>query len=440
MTESNDCPFEGVDFFSDDTLIDDPYPYFEFLREEKGPVWTEPQYGVAIVTGHTEAMEVLRDHDTFSSCNSPTGPFPGLPVAPEGDDATPLIDEYRDQLPMHEFMVTMDPPLHSELRGLIRGLFTPRRLKENEDFMWRLADEQLDEFLPSGHCEFVDQYAAPYTSVVIADLLGVPDEDRSRFRQLFDKQLMAEVSEEQQILADNPLAYIEDAFTGYIEDRRATPRSDVLTHLALAMYSDGSVPEVASLAREASFVFAAGQETTVRLLAFAIRHLAEHQDVQQRLREDRGLIPEFVEEMLRLESPIKAYFRMARRTTTLGGTTIPAGTSVMLLPGAANRDPRQFVEPGTVALDRANAREQLAFSRGVHSCLGQPLARSEARITLERVLDRMPEFQVAEEHHGTPGARSWEYLPTWIFRGLSSIHLTFRTQMAVTGSWQSPSV
>ncbi len=425
MTESENCPFEGVDFFSDETLIDDPYPYFEFLRDQKGPVWLEPEYGVAMVTGHAEAMAVLRDPDAFSSCNAPTGPFPGLPVAPEGDDATSVIDEYRDQLPMHEFMVTMDPPQHSELRGLLRGLFTPRRLKENEDFMWSLADDQFDEFLSDGQCEFVEQYAAPYTSVVIADLLGVPEEDRRAFRRLFDKQMMAEVSEEQQILADNPLAYIEEAFTGYINDRRETPRSDVLTHLALAKYSDGSVPDVTALAREASFVFAAGQETTVRLLAFAIRHLAEHQDVQRRLRDDRELIPEFVEEMLRLESPIKAYFRMARRTTTLGGVHIPAGTSVMLLPGAANRDPRQFTDPDALALDRRNVREQLAFSRGVHSCLGQPLARSEGRITLERLLDRMPEFHVAEEYHGTPDARTWEYLATWIFRGLTAVHITF---------------
>jgi cytochrome P450 len=428
MTEPEECPFEGVDFFSDNSLIDDPYPYFDFLREQKGPVWIEPQNNVAIVSGHAEAMAVLRDHETFSSCNAPTGPFPGLPVAPEGDDATSLIEEYRDQLPMYEFMVTMDPPAHSEYRGLMRGLFTPRRLKENEDFMWRLADQQLDQFISKGQCEFVEAYAAPFTSLVIADLLGMPEEDRGRFRELFDKQMMAEVSEEQQILADNPLSYIQDAFKGYMRDRRAEPRSDVLTHLALAKFSDGSEPEIDALAREASFVFAAGQETTVRLLAFAIRHLAEHQDVQQRLRDDRDLIPDFVEEMLRLEAPIKAYFRMARHTTSLGGVRIPAGTSVMLLPGAANRDPRQFADPNDFALTRGNVREQLAFSRGAHSCLGQPLARSETRITLERILDRMDKIEVRESEHGSPGSRQWEYLPTWIFRGLSAIHISFQTR------------
>jgi cytochrome P450 len=325
MSERGECPYEGVDFFSDGSLIEDPYPYFDFLRKEKGPVWIEPQYGVAIVTGHPEAMTVLRDPDTFSSCNAPTGPFPGFPVAPEGDDATAVIEEYREQLPMHEFMVTMDPPQHSEYRGLMRGLFTPRRLQENEGFMWHLADQLLDEFLCKGQCEFVVDYAIPFTSLVITDILGVPEADRTQFRKLFAKLDIAELSEDQHILADNPLAYIEDAFKGYVEDRRETPRQDVLTHLALARFSDDSVPDVAALAREASFVFAAGQETTVRLLAFAMRHLAEHADVQERLRSQRELIPEFIEEILRLESPIKAYFRMARRTIgTLDSSGKPA--------------------------------------------------------------------------------------------------------------------
>ena len=434
MLEHADPSFEGVDFFSDNSLIDDPYPYFEFLRESKGPVWIEPQYGVAMVTGHVEAMAVLRDYDTYSSCNAPTGPFPGLPVAVDGDDATPAIEQYRDQLPMHEFMVTMDPPAHNEYRGLMRGLFTPRRLKENEEFMWRLADQQLDEFLFRGSCEFVGDYATPYTSLVIADLLGVPEEDRARIRQMFDNQTMAEVGEDQTVLAENPLSYIEESFKSYVLDRRANPRNDVLTHLALAKFSDGSVPEVDAVAREASFVFAAGQETTVRLLAVAMRQLAENSELQERLCEQRELIPDFVEEMLRLESPIKAYFRMARRTTALGGVRIPAGTSVMLLPGAANRDPEQFECPDDVNLGRVNVREQMAFSRGVHSCLGQPLARSEGRITIERVLDRMSEIEVMESQHGPAGLRQWDYAPNWIFRALNSIYVTFRSTGSVSMS------
>ncbi len=116
---------------------------------------------------------------------------------------------------------------------------------------------------------------------------------------------------------------------------------------------------------------------------------------------------------------------MARRTTTLGGVVIPAGMSVMLLNGAANRDPRRFECPHEVQVDRRNARDQLAFSRGAHSCLGQSLARAESRVTVERVLDRMADIRIDEAHHGPAGARRWEYLPTWLFRGLSELHLEF---------------
>ena len=180
--------------------------------------------------------------------------------------------------------------------------------------------------------------------MVIADLLGVPDEDMPRFREYFAAQL-EDVGDNTTAMVENPLAFFHDSFAGYIEERRRQPRADVLTHLAEATFADGSQPDVDTLARESAFVFAAGQETTVRLLTFSLRYLAEHPDVQERLRHERELIPTFVEEMLRLESPIKAHFRLARRTTTVGGVRIAAGMTVMLVNGAANRDPRHFEEP-----------------------------------------------------------------------------------------------
>lgn len=420
--------YEGVDFFTDESLFDDPYPYFDYLRSEKGPVWIDDRYNLAVVTGHDEEMTVLREHETFSSCNAPVGPFAPLPVAVDGDDADPIIEQYRDQLPMHEYMVTMDPPRHHEYRDLMKRLFTPRRLKENEDFMWRLADEQLDGFIEHGKVEFSNSYASPFAGLVIADLLGVPAEDMPRFREWFEAQLQG--ASEEGMIAGNPLEFFQSSFDGYIRERRDQPRSDVLTHLAEATFHDGTKPDVEELAREAAFVFAAGQETTVRLITFAMRHLAEHQDVQELLRRDRALIPNFLEEMLRLESPIKVHFRMARKTTTLGGVTLPAGIAVMLVNGAANRDPRRFDQPAAAQVDRSNASDQLAFSRGVHTCLGQHLARAEGRVTLERAFDRMADIRICDDEHGPAGARRWEYLPSWLFRGLNALHLEFTPTVA----------
>ena len=419
--------YETADFFLDESLFDDPYPYYEYLRERKGPVWIDERYPVAVVTGHEEESEVLRDHATYSSCNSPTGPFPGLGVEVVGDDADPFIRERRTELPMHEYMVTMDRPDHDEYRGLMWRLFTPKQLARNEEFMWRLADEKLDEFVAGGKVEFSAQYASPFAGLVIADLLGVPDEDMPRFRAWFDRQVgkMDGTGEAGAVTGEDPLAFFQDAFARYVTERRAEPRDDVLTQLAEATFSDGTVPDVEAIARESAFIFAAGQETTVRLITFALRHLAEHPETQARIRGDRSLIPNFLEEMLRLESPIKAHFRMARRTTTLGGVTIPAGMSVMLVNGAANRDPRRFECPADVQIERPNARDQLAFSRGAHSCLGQSLARAESRVTIERVLDRMGDIRVSEAEHGPADDRRWEFLPTWLFRGLTELHLEF---------------
>ena len=137
------------------------------------------------MTGYEEAGEVYRDTETFSSCNSVIGPFATFPVPLEGDDVGDIIDHHRDQLPMNEHMVTMDPPDHTRERALVMRLITSKRLKENEAFMSRLADNQLDEFIADGQCEFITAYTQPFAMLVVADLLGVPEEDHQRFRQGF---------------------------------------------------------------------------------------------------------------------------------------------------------------------------------------------------------------------------------------------------------------
>jgi cytochrome P450 len=418
--------WKSIDFFFDESLVEDPYPYFEGLREEC-PVLPLPQLGVIAVTGYDEVSEVYRDPATYSSCNSVVGPFAAFPVPLEGDDVGELIDRHRDQLPMHEHMVTMDPPEHTRERALLMRLITPKRLKANEEFMWRLADRQLDEFVADGRCEFIKAYSQPFAMLAVADLLGVPEDDHQRFREGFG--LIHGIGKvgagEKGSVGENPLAWLDRWFTRYIEDRRREPRTDVLTDLALATYPDGSTPDVVNVVRTATFLFAAGQETTARLLAASLKHLAMHPELQDELRDHPERIAGFIEEALRFESPVKADFRLARRTTSLGGVDIPAGTPVMLLNGAANRDPGRFECPHEFQLDRANAQAHMAFGRGHHACPGGPLARAEGRITLERILDRTRDIRLSEEHHGPAGARRFRYEPTWVLRGLSNLHLEF---------------
>jgi cytochrome P450 len=419
--------FEAMDYFRDDALVADPYPYLDALREQC-PVRREPHHDVLMVTGYDEAVEVFHDAKTFSSCIAVTGPFPGFPVPLVGDDLTELIEQHRDELPMSDQLPTMDPPTHTDHRALLMRLITPKRLKENEEAMGRLADRVLDRFLADGEGEFISGFAGPFTLLVIADLLGVPEEDQSEFLEQLQRRpqegggIGSTGSEE---LAHSPMEYLYARFAAYIEDRRREPRDDVLTGLATATFPDGSTPEVADVVRVAANIFSAGQETTVRLLSSAFRMIAEDSDLQRLLRSDRTRIPNFVEETLRMESPIKGDFRLARVPTTVGGVDVPAGTTLMVVNGAANRDPRRFEDPGTFDPARPNARQHLAFGRGIHACPGAPLARAEGRVGIERLLDRTADIRISERAHGPADARRYRYIPTFILRGLTHLNLEF---------------
>jgi cytochrome P450 len=414
---------EALNFFRDDALVADPYPYYDALRGQC-PVRREPHHDVMMVTGYDEAVEVLQDNQVYSSCISVTGPFPGFPVPLEGDDVSALIEQHRDKLPMSDQLPTLDPPTHTDHRALLMRLITPKRLKENEEAMWTLADRQLDSYLAAGSGEFITGFAGPFTLLVIADLLGVPEQDQAAFASGLQRRPDG-VGSTDHALEHSPLAFLYDSFSKYIEDRRRNPREDVLTGLATATFPDGSTPTVMDVARVAANIFSAGQETTVRLLSTALKILAENPELQRRLRAERDLVANFIEETLRLESPIKGDFRLSRVPATVGGVDIPAGTTMMVVNGAANRDPRRFPNPEVFDPARANVRQHIAFGRGIHSCPGAPLARAEARVAIERLLDRTSDIRISEAAHGPAETRQFRYLPTYILRGLTHLVLEF---------------
>ncbi|WP_199254444.1 cytochrome P450 [Mycolicibacterium mengxianglii] len=416
-----------TDYFSDAAVAQDPYAYWDYLRSQ-GPVFREPNYGVVAVTGYQEVHAAFKDFESFSAVNAIGGPFPPLPFTPEGDDISEQIEAHRHLFPIFEHMVVMDPPDHGKARSLLGRLLTPRRLQENEDYIWALADRQIDEFIDNGRCEFLGEYGRPFATLAIADLLGVPEGDRDKLRY----NLGAGVPPGSRVgaldsspVGSNPLEYLDDLFSGYIAERRRQPADDVLSGLASATYPDGSIPELLEVVRPATFLFAAGQETVTKLLSSALQVLCERPDYQDRLRADPDLIGAFMEEALRIQSPTKVDFRLARKTTTLGGVHIPAGTVLMLCLGAANRDPRKFDNPNEFQLDRKNVREHIAFGRGIHTCAGAPLARVEGRVTLRRLLERTRDIRISEAEHGAADVRQYSYEPTFLLRGLTELHLEF---------------
>ena len=416
-----------VDYFSNAEVAQDPYEYWDYLRNQ-GPVFREPHHGVVAVTGYQEVQAAFKDVDSFSAVNAIGGPFPPLPFTPDGDDISDQIEAHRHEFPIFEHMVVMDPPEHEKARSLLGRLLTPRRLQENTDYIWQLADRQLDEFIANGHCEFLGEYGKPFATLAIADLLGVPQEDRAEIRRNLGagKAPGGRVGAlDHEPVGSNPLQYLDDLFSGYISERRQKPREDVLTGLATATYPDGSTPPLLEVVRPATFLFAAGQETVTKLLSSAVQVLGDQPELQDRLRAERDLIGPFIEESLRMQSPTKVDFRLARKTATLGGLHIPAGTILMLCLGAANRDPRKFDNPDQFQIDRKNVREHIAFGRGIHTCAGAPLARVEGRVTIKRLLDRTRDITINAAKHGPPNHRQYSYAPTFLLRGLSELHIEF---------------
>ena len=403
----------GANFFRDRAVQDDPYPYFDAVREQS-PVWREPHFGVFLVTGHDEALAVYNDSAQFSSCNVVSGPFMPFPEPFEGDDVTDVIERHRELLPFSDQLPSFDPPRHADHRALMMRLLTPGRLRENEEFMARYSERLLSELIAAGRCDVVADYAKPFALLVVAELEGVPEEDHPTFAEGFAKVTDG---------AHKPLEFLYEQFSAYVDDRRREPRDDILTKMATATFPDGTTPDVKDVALLAANLFTGGQETTVRLLSFALRLLAERPDLQERLRADRELVPNFIEEMLRYESPLRAQFRMAKVRTSVAGVDVPAGSTMLLLPGAANRDPRKFADPATFDPARENAIYHLAFGHGIHHCAGAHLARAEGKVTINRLLDLTSSFGISEAIHGAPGDRRWEYLPTYFLRGLERLEL-----------------
>jgi cytochrome P450 len=254
---------------------------------------------------------------------------------------------------------------------------------------------------------------------VIADLLGVPREDHETFRGWLGGRGGTVGDPQGRHGGDEVFANLAPYFARYIEQRRASPRDDVMSRLANVRFPDGELPEVMDVVRLATIVFAAGQETTARLLLAGMRFLCEEPAVAEELRSDPTTIPNFVEECLRLEGPIKGSFRLALQDTSLAGVPIPAGSVTMAVIGAANRDPHVFENPDRFDARRSNARRNIAFGHGEHFCIGASLARAEARISFERLLARLDDIRLVD-----PGALS--YVESFIIRGLNRVPVRFR--------------
>lgn len=414
-----------IDYFTDLEVLRDPYRYFDQVREF-GPVVRLKSRDMVLVTGFKECVDVLLNAEDFSSVNSPA-PTQPLPFEPEGDDISAQIERHRDLFERGDILVSADGAAHTAFRSLTTVLFTPRRLKANEAYMNGLAEKLVRGVVAKGGCELVKELAVPYVTMVIADILGIPPEDRETFRQEIDAgpPIIGNMDSRTKRQIE-PFQFMIPYFIRYIDERRTEPRADVLTEFATARYPDGSLPDPKDVIANATFLFGAGQDTSAKLLGNTMRHLVTDPDLQQRVRADRALINALLEEVLRLEGSTKSTFRLAKRKTRVGDLEVAAGTTVIVALAAANRDPARWDNPAEFRLQRERIKEHLSFGRGVHTCIGNPLARAEIRVILNHLFDQTAEIALSEEHHGPPDRPEFNYEPTYIIRGLESLHIEFR--------------
>lgn len=416
------------DFFSDPGIIADSRSYFDLMRSQ-GPILREGYQGTLMVTGFAEAMEILNDKTgVFSNACSVVGPIPGLPFTPQGRDIREQLEAHRAELPWADHLVCMDGKRHQQHRMLLGSMLTYKRLKRNEEYLHGLADRLIDRFVDKGRCAVVPEYAHATTIYAISDLMGIPEDDRAELLELIGAPPSQIDGDAVHKIGPDPLIFMKPRFDQYLRDRIENPCGDLMSDLVHATFKDGSKPDFDAVSGLARFLFGAGQDTTSRLIAMAVLILGEDLQLQHRLQAEPARIPDFIEEVLRYDAPVKVAYRLALADTKVGDVDVPAGTILTVCYNAASNDPAHFEHPERFDIDRPHVRDHMGFGRGFHGCLGAPLGRMEARIAIERLLARLTGIRISEQHHGPAEARHYRFEPTYTFRSLAELHITFTSR------------
>ena len=384
----------------------DPYSRYATLRAH-APVHRS-NFGVCVLTRYDDCLQLLR-HPGMGKDFSGLGASLGLNEEQQAQQTAFRNDRSN--------MLFADPPDHTRLRRLASRAFTPRSVEAMRPRVVALVDELLDRVGP-GEVDVMDALAFPLPVTVIGELLGVPRDDRPRFRPLVRSVtalLELAVSPEAITAAAEASAELEEYFATLIADRRARPRDDLLTRLIQAEEEGERLSEY-ELISTSILLFAAGFETTTHLIGNGLLALVSHPDQWARLRRDRALVRPAVEELLRYDSPVQVTARTTYQDIVFGDDRVEAGSTVLGLIGAANHDPDRFSEPDRLDVGRAEA-PPLSFGSGIHHCLGAALARLEAQVVLDRLLER---FATMELVGGPPRHRD-----SLTIRGLVDLRMRF---------------
>jgi len=381
--------------FIDPDVMRCPFAAYAQVRRD-GPVYFDESCGHYIVTGYDEVRKWAADTTNLSNVTGLLLTFDSMPWQARIN----AIYESRGFLPVNTLTVS-DPPLHSFHRSLVDKAFTVSRVKQMEAYLQSIIDGMIDGFIDRGSCDFYADFAAKVPIHVIASQLGVELGDLDWFKACSDA-VIAESnptnSEEEQVAITMRITELQSFIADKVRTFQRTPGDCLLSDLANAS-DNGRKPEMAELVSMVLILLVAGNDSTALAMTSAMLRMIRH-GLEDQLRADPSRIPNFIEEVLRLEAPVQGLYRRVIHPVTIGETDIPAGAIVVLRYGAANRDPAQFDDPDALDAGRANARNHLAFGAGPHFCLGNQLSRGELRIAFATLLRRMQGFRLAEGEDG----------------------------------------
>jgi cytochrome P450 len=398
----------------DPAVVENPYEFYRVLREE-APVYQVPGLGFFIVTRYDLLLEVLGDQERFSSRSGP-GVGGNASVPPE------LIEIAKKGYPPVDTLLSADPPDHTRYRALVARAFSGRAVARMETYVRSVAQELAMRVKHAGEMNVPPQFGVQLPLTVIADQLGVPRQDMPLFKKWSDDSvapLGGMITKERALECAQSIVDLQHYFAAKIEERRKQAEDDMLSDLVDARL-DGveplNVPEMLSILQQ---FLVAGNETTANLIATLVMLLIQNPEQQKLVRGDPSLIPNMVEEGLRIEAPVQTLFRLAKCDTAVGGVAIPKGARIAVSYAAANRDPAVFPDPDRFDVTRKNSREHLAFGRGEHFCPGASLARKEAQIAFETLFDSTKAWRFS------PGKNDFRHVPSFTLRGLEKLWIQY---------------
>lgn len=394
----------------------DPYPHYARLRSE-APVFRHPRTGLFFVSRLDTVRQILGDTETFSSSLANTTTAPSREVHAE------LKSIMTEGYPQVNTMLTADPPLQTRYRKAVGRTFTTKRIQSIEPVLREIARDLLSSWPAQGVVDFARSFAVPFPVRSISHLLGMDPAVESEIKRWSDDSVAAigaRLTDERRIEAARGVVELQKYWASEFEDRLARPKDDFITAVTKSTIEDESgdvrrldMPEMLSIIQQ---LMVAGNETTTKLLTEMLKVLAGLPDQWKRLRDDPSLVPSYVEEGLRIASPNQGLFRHVLEDTKLEGVEVPAGSTVWIMFGSANRDERFFPDPDRFDPDRKNLREHVALGYGAHFCIGAPLARLEAKLALEEISRRVEKLELPEQN--------LSYEPSFVLRGLVDLELS----------------